>query len=158
MSTAFLRRMPTYLTLALFPLILVLPARAQTFGSITGTVVDPSGAILVGAKVTVQNNTNGVSRTALTNSAGIYSFQSLQPGVYRITVESSGFETEAQENVTVNAMVPVSLSFRMKTGRVQEVIEVSGVAPEIDKETSALGTTLDTREVGDLPINGRDYA
>ena len=158
MSTALLRGIATFLFLSLFSLILEPPARAQTFGSITGTVVDASGAILVGAKVTVQNTSNGVSRSVLTNSDGIYSFQSLQPGVYRITVESSGFETEAQEKVTVNAMVPVSLSFHMKAGHVQEVIEVSGVAPEIDKETSALGTTLDTREVGDLPINGRDYA
>lgn len=158
MSTRLPRRQPAYLFVTLLWLMLMLPARAQTFGSITGTVVDASGAILVGAKVTLQNTTNGVSRTALTNSAGIFSFQSLQPAAYRVVVESAGFETEAQENITVNAMVPVSLSFHMKAGHVQEVVEVSGAAPQIDKETSALGTTLDTREVGDLPINGRDYA
>jgi hypothetical protein len=132
--------------------------KAQTFGSISGTITDSSGAIVVGAKVTILNTMTGISRAVPSNSAGIYSFPTLQPGSYRLTVESSGFETEVRENVTVNALSPVSMSFQMRAGGVQQVIEVTGEAPEIDRETAALGTTLDTREVGDLPINGRDYA
>ena len=132
--------------------------QAQTFGSISGTVTDSSGAIIVGAKVTLQNTANGTSRTVPSNSSGLFSFPTVEPGKYRLSIESPGFRTEVRENLTINALVPISLNFKMQAGTVNQVVEVKGGTPEIDKESSALGTTLDTREVSNLPINGRDYA
>ncbi len=133
-------------------------ARAQTFGSITGSVNDSAGAVIVGAKVTAQNIATGVSRTVPSNKDGIYSFPTFEPGAYRITVEAPGFSTQIQERTRINAAAPAQLNFSLRAGQVSQVVQVSGAAPEIEKETAALGTTLDTREVQTLPINGRDYA
>jgi Carboxypeptidase regulatory-like domain/TonB dependent receptor len=133
-------------------------ARAQTFGSVTGTVKDSSGAVVVGAKVTAENIANGVARTVPSNQDGLYSFPTLEPGEYRITVEASGFSTEIKEHTTINATVRALVDFSLHTGAVSEVVQVTGTTPEIDKETAALGTTLDSRELQNLPINGRDYA
>jgi hypothetical protein len=135
-----------------------LGARAQTFGSIAGVVKDSSGAVVVRAKVTAENTATSVSRTVESNSNGIYSFPTLQPGNYQITVEFTGFQTEVESHITANAISPITLDFTLHAGRVDEVVQVTGSAPAIDKETAALGTTFDTREVGNLPINGRDYA
>jgi hypothetical protein len=132
--------------------------KAQTFGSISGTVTDSTGAVLIGAKVTILSNSTGITRVVESNSAGIYSFPTLQPGTYQLTVEALGFETEVKQGITVNAAVPVSASFQMHAGSIQQVVQVTEETSAIDKETAALGTTMDTREVGNLPINGRDYA
>lgn len=132
-------------------------AKAQTFGSVTGTVRDSAGAVIVGAKVTAQNIATGVSRTVLSNSDGIYSFPTLEPGSYSITVEAAGFNTATQESIAINAAAPASLNFSLRAGNVNQVVHVSAAAALIEKETSAIGTTLDTREIQNLPINGRDY-
>ncbi len=148
----------TMLCLSLLLCIFSPLGRAQTFGSVNGTVTDPSGALIVGANVTALNIANGTSRSVPSNSSGLFSFPTLEPGKYRVTVEAAGFRTEVREDVTVNALVPVSMTFRMQAGTVSQVVEVKGGVQEINKESSELGTTLDTREVGNLPINGRDYA
>src|SRR5262245_1867143 len=69
----------------------VLPVCAQTLGEITGEVRDPSGGLVVGATVAASNRATGANRTALTNEAGIYSFPALQPGMYDLKVEMTGF-------------------------------------------------------------------
>jgi len=147
--------------LALWMLVIFsacLCCEAQTFGSVSGVITDSSGAIIVGAEITILNTTTGGTRRVPSNSAGRYSFPTLQPGSYRLTAESAGFETELYESVAINALVPATINFQMRVGGLKEVLEVKGGAGEIDKETAALGTTLDTREIRDLPINGRDYA
>src|ERR1700726_1703101 len=83
-----------------------LDCKAQAFGSISGTITDSSGAIVVGAKVTILNATTGNTRSVSSNSAGRYSFPTLPPGSFRLTVESTGFETDVYENLSINALVP----------------------------------------------------
>ena len=86
-----------------FPLIAVLafatPALSQTFGQITGIVTDPSGGVVVSATVTVTNPETNFTRSETTNTAGVYNFPNLQPGVYNIKVEMQGFRSEIRNTV-----------------------------------------------------------
>src|SRR5437879_3902581 len=78
---------------------LILPANGQTFGDITGVVTDPSGAVLVGATVSVTNTQTNATRTAGTNNTGNYSFPALLPGIYSVKVEMAGMQTEIRNGV-----------------------------------------------------------
>ena len=71
-------------------------------GSITGLVTDPGGAVVQGAKVVLLNPATGVTQHTVTSSAGLYSFISLSPGVYKVTASQTGFKSVAQEKITVN--------------------------------------------------------
>src|SRR4051812_19706817 len=95
--------------LGLVLLIFGLPLFGQTFGEITGTVADPTGAAIAGAIVTVTNvNTNAV-RTAVSTDAGIYTFPSLAPGLYKIRVEKTGFKSDTASNVDVQVQQSLRL-------------------------------------------------
>ncbi len=109
-------------------------ARAQTFGSISGVVKDTSGALIIKARVTATNTATGVSRTVSSNADGIYSFPTLQPGRYQIRVESTGFETEIQNNITVNALAPVTLNLSLHAGSVSQVVQVTAARPQLIKK------------------------
>lgn len=158
MRTFLSLRYPTVLAIVMLLCACTPFARSQTFGSVTGVIHDSAGAVVAGAQVTAQNIATGVSRTVPSNSDGIYTLPTLEPGVYRITVQAKGFNTEVQEHTRINAALPALLDFSLHAGTVSQVVQVSAGAPLIEKETSAIGTTLDTREIQNLPINGRDYA
>ena len=133
-------------------------ASAQTItGAITGTVVDPSAAVMAGAKVTSVNvDTNGVN-TATTNSAGIYSFPFLQAGSYTITAEAPGFKKTVlgpfKLDVNQTARVDVSL----EVGALTESVEITGVAPVLQTESTQTGDTINSQKLQGLPLNGRNF-
>src|ERR1700689_3711214 len=104
----------------LYTWILVFCASATAFaqagrGSISGRVTDPTGAIARGAKVTLLNHANGVQQHSVTNAEGLYTFVSLDPGLYEVTASLQGFETVAQDNVnvTVDQMSTVNIALRV---------------------------------------------
>src|SRR3954470_19668739 len=82
-----------------FLLAPALPASAQTFGQITGIVTDTTGGVLVGAAVTVTNTQTAATVTQQANSAGVYVFPNLQPGIYSVKVELDGFRGEGRNNI-----------------------------------------------------------
>ena len=88
---------------AFLALLISVPAYAQKISAtIRGTVTDPTGAVIPGAKVTVKNEDTGLSRSANTTSAGIYSFAELPVGSYRVEVEFAGFKSEVRSRVVLN--------------------------------------------------------
>jgi hypothetical protein len=131
---------------------------AQTYGGVSGTVQDSAKAMIQGAKVTATNVNTGATATAIANSEGFYTFPNLAVGTYRISAESSGFTIEVQKNVRVSVATPVRLDFTLAPGSVNQSVEVSSQALAIDTTMAALGNTMDTRQIDNLPINGRDYA
>jgi len=134
-------------------------AVAQTFrGTILGTVSDPSGALISGAKVTVHNNDIGMERTTQTSADGRYSVPELPLGNYKVTVTQSGFQTFVANDVKVDVAVERRVDAQLKTGQVSETVEVSGeTLPQVETTSNTLGATLTAQEVKDIPVNGRDY-
>jgi hypothetical protein len=132
---------------------------AQTFrGTILGTVTDPQGAVVAGAKVTVRNVNTGLERTTQTSSDGSYAVPELPTGTYTVTVSQSGFQTSSVTGIIVEVAAEKRVDVGMKAGQVTETVEVSGeTLPIVETTNDVLGGVLTQQDVKDLPINGRDY-
>ncbi|MGH9428651.1 MAG: carboxypeptidase-like regulatory domain-containing protein, partial [Terriglobia bacterium] len=116
------------LQLVLIGAILALPSSlfAQlTRGYISGTVSDPSGAVIAGAKVTVTNKATNIQRESSTNELGVYRFVALEPGTYAVAFSAQGFETRKVENIQVGSHQEVVINQALKLGAETTVIEVT---------------------------------
>src|SRR5688572_6149018 len=109
---------------------------AQTQGEITGEVTDASGAAMSGVAITVTNQDTNVSRQAVTNAAGAYSFPSLLPGVYRIRAEMSGFQAMVRSDVQLQVQGVARIDFKMQLGQVTEVVNVAASASLLATENA----------------------
>ncbi|MGA8867375.1 MAG: carboxypeptidase-like regulatory domain-containing protein, partial [Candidatus Sulfotelmatobacter sp.] len=132
---------------------------AQTFrGTILGSVTDPSGAVVAGAKVIVKNVGTGLERTTETSADGSYSLPELPIGTYTVTITQTGFQTFVAKNVTVDVATERRVDAALKAGEVSTRVEVSAdQLPLVETTTNDLGGVLTQNDVKDLPINGRDY-
>src|SRR5882672_4755034 len=132
---------------------------AQTFrGTILGTVTDPSGAVVSGAKVTVRNSGTGLERTAQTSADGSYSIPELPIATYNVTVSQAGFQTSVTTDVTVDVATERRVDFALKTGEVSTRVEVSGeFLPQVETTSAEIGGTLTADTITNIPVNGRDY-
>jgi hypothetical protein len=131
-------------------------ALAQTAtGSITGTVTDPSGAAVVGAKVKVVNIGTNEAREAATNELGYYSFPLLSPGRYALSVTATGFK-QFKQAVQLNVAIALTVDASLPVGDVSEVVNVSENPVALESQTASLGQVIDTRTIDDLPLNGRN--
>ena len=136
---------------------LTLSAAAQTAtGTIEGNVTDASGAIVVGAKVTVENVKTGVRQTAATNSQGTFLQPYLIPGNYRVTVEQPGFDKNVTSDVRLSVQQTISLDIAMKVGEVSTAVEVSANTAQLATTTSTVSTVITNKALIDLPLNGRN--
>jgi hypothetical protein len=133
-------------------------SQAQTAGEITGQILDPSKAAVSGATVTATNSATGAVRKAQTDSQGHYALTDLAVSTYSITVEHDGFQQLKQNGINVNVATTVTLNLTLTVGAVNQEVLVTSDAPIIDKSDASTGTVLDNQQVGELPINGRDYA
>ena len=133
-----------------------LPAQ-DISGSLRGTVIDASGAAVIGAKVTATNTDTGLARTTPSDSKGDYLLVALPVGHYRIDVEAKGFRTYTQDGITLDVNQPATIPVRLAVGMATEKLEVKANADIIETTTTSLGTTVGDREVLDLPLNGRHF-
>src|SRR5881396_1364058 len=130
---------------------------AQTFGEVTGRVTDPSGAVILGASVTLTNvNTNAV-RNVVTTEAGNYTFPSVAPGFYRLRTELPGFKAAVSEAVEVQIQQVVRLYMVLQVGQISETIEVAATADLLQAETATVGAVVENKIITELPLNGREY-
>src|SRR5262249_8779801 len=144
---------------AMLWMLAVLPAFAQgkATASIRGTVTDQSGAIVTGAKVALKGGETGLSRTATTNAAGLYSFTELPIGSYSIEVTLAGFKASAVKGVVISYAETRAVDVQLSTGDVAETltVEASAVAVQtVGADVSGLVTGEQARE---LPLNGRNF-
>jgi hypothetical protein len=132
---------------------------AQTFrGTILGTVTDPSGALVSGAKVTVKNVATGLERSTQTSADGSYSLPELPIGTYTVTITQPGFQTSSTTGVVVDVATERRVDAAMKTGKTSETVEVSGeLLPQVETTSAELGGTLTEQAIQNVPVNGRDY-
>jgi hypothetical protein len=142
----------------LFAVILFLPGlvTAQSFrGSIRGKVTDPSGAVVVGAKLTAKNSNTGLVRDAGTTDEGTYVIAELPAGDYELTVAAQGFRPAVRLIiVNVGADTTADVTVRISAG---DVLTVVAQAPVIDTTRDVLGQVVEQRLVNELPLNGRDF-
>ncbi|HEX3738901.1 MAG TPA: TonB-dependent receptor [Terriglobales bacterium] len=133
-------------------------ASAQAvFGSIDGTITDPQGAAVAGAKVTVTDQNKGTTQTTTSNDSGNYTVTHLLPDPYTVKIEAQGFKSESHPNITVNADTSARLDMQLQLGSTSESVEVTGVAPQLKTDRADVATEFNTRAVEDLPILNRNF-
>jgi hypothetical protein len=130
---------------------------AQTQGRITGRVTDSSGAVIIGARVTLENTGKAVKRTLETNNSGDYVAPGLEPGVYAITVEAPNFKKTVREHVQIEVAKDLKIDFQLTPGAAGETLEVKDEAPLVDATTSTLNGVLSNKAINELPLQGRDF-
>jgi hypothetical protein len=141
---------------ALF-MILASTAAAQYRASIEGTVTDPKGGAIAGAKVTVTSQDTGVSREGVTSAQGFYRVDALPPGKYTVTVEISSFKKSETHDVVVSAEQARGLDVKLEIGEVAQKVTVNGaIEPNIQTEDANISGTITTLQVTNLPAFGRD--
>jgi hypothetical protein len=151
------RRLPVYAMLAL-AVLLSTPVYAQVSGAtLSGTVMDASGAVVTNAKVSIKNTATDVTRDVTTDSAGVYSAPNLLPGVYEITVVAAGFSTSVKSGLTLTVGATQALDISLQVGQQTERFDVSGIAPDVQLTSSIMSAEVDSTTVRELPLNGRDW-
>jgi hypothetical protein len=154
------RRASFPLAVGVLGLICLTPATvsAQVAGAtLSGTVVDASGATVHGARLDVKNVATVVVTSVATNSNGIYVAPNLLPGDYVVTATAKGFTTEVRTGITLTVGAEQRLNFTLAVGSVTETVQVSGAPPSVDSVSSAIGAVIDPTTVVELPLNGRDW-
>lgn len=148
-----------WLLIALFSVIASTTALAQTFNStVTGTVKDQAGAVIVGAKVTLIDIATQREVTATTNDQGAFVFPEVRAGNYKLAAERDGFKKSEINDVTVNVGTPATVHFELQTGQIAEVVTTSASEAQavVNTENATLQTTVLQRQINDLPLNGRN--
>src|SRR5437762_10314614 len=137
-----------------------LPVSAQVFdtGTIGGMVTDPSGAVVPHATVTITNVGTGIRRTLQTDNGGSFVASALPFGSYVVSATASGFGEAASKPIVLNVGATVQVHLGLTVTATLEKIEVTGTSTTIDTASTATGTTLDSNQVANLPINGRDVS
>src|SRR5262249_53013452 len=126
-------------------------------GSLRGDITDPSAAIMSGATVTIRNQATATSRSTITDEHGSYAFEFLTPGTYDVTVEHTGFKRKVLQRITVDANKVVQVTAVMEVGDVQQEVAVQAAAPLLQTAESSVNSTIDFRQVQQLPLNGRQF-
>jgi hypothetical protein len=127
-------------------------------GSVVGTVQDPSGAVLANAQVAVKDVDRGAVFATKTNASGEYVASPLKLGRYTVTVRHPGFKKAVSQPVTIDVQQRAVVNVTLQIGQASESVEVTTVAPVLETETSELGQVVNTRQVSNLPLNGRNFA
>lgn len=144
---------------AFFVAWLAAPARGQAVnGNLLGTITDSSGAVVAGAKITITETRESVSRSATTNESGFYSFPDVPPGVYKVSVEKQGFKTVIRNDVELSVSTTVHVDLSLQPGTVSETVTVEMTLPPLQTDNAQTGSDLGATQAEDLPVgSGRNF-
>ncbi|MGH9842204.1 MAG: carboxypeptidase regulatory-like domain-containing protein [Blastocatellia bacterium] len=145
--------------LLLTVLSLAASASAQTAatGALTGTIADPTGAVLPSANVKVTNEVTSQARTVTTQSSGVYTVPLLPPGRYHVEITQSGFKTAARSGVDINVTETTRLDVQLEVGAATETVTIESSPAIVQTESSALGRVINEKTVVSLPLVTRNY-
>ncbi len=148
-------------TVQLFALFFSVSCGLTVFGQSTttlqGTVSDPQGAVMPNARVLLKNQTTGLERTTQTDSEGNYQVASLPPGLYRVEVQASGFQTQVLNNLNLEVARTITQNFQLVVGGIEQQVSIVSDAPVIENSTTSVGTVINQRTVQEIPLNGRHF-
>ncbi len=125
--------------------------------SLSGAVRDSSGAVVPNAKIVLRNVATGVENTATSNVVGAYLFVSITPGTYTVKTSAPSFAEQQVPEFTLTVGQAATIDFALTVGSQSTVVTVQGTTPQLDASSANLGTVIGTKQVNDLPLNGRDF-
>ncbi len=126
-------------------------------GTILGVVRDTTGAVVPGVAITIQNVGTGFTRTAISSDDGSYRAPALPVGTYNVRFELTGFQTQAQQGLVLDVSQEVVVNAALVVGATSEAVTVTGEAPLVNTTNNSLGGLVNTQQVSELPLNGRNY-
>ena len=126
-------------------------------GTLSGVIHDQTGAVIPAAKVRVENPSTGIGFSVTANNGGLYSAPDLKAGVYSISASAAGFETVTKTGVEVRVQDRLDIDFQLPVGQASTQISVEAVAPLLQTEDSSLGQVVESNEIVNMPLNGRNY-
>jgi hypothetical protein len=129
----------------------------STSASLTGTVDDPSKALIGGASITAINTQTGVTASSKTNNSGQYVLPGLNPGTYRIEVDKQGFKGIIEAGLVLHVQDIVQMNFHMAIGSASETVSVDGSGIQINTTDASVSTVIDRKFVENMPLNGRSF-
>lgn len=133
------------------------PMAAQsTTGTVYGAVTDPSGAVIPGCAVKLTNTATGVANSTVTNNSGAYTFPTVDPGDYQVTTTATGFKNLTQTGVQVAANQNVHVAFTLLVGNTTDAVSVVAGVTMVDTREAQISTTIEQRELQQLPSLNRD--
>jgi Carboxypeptidase regulatory-like domain len=144
------------LLISIFVSITTIASAQAGRGAISGLVSDSSGAIVAGAKITAKNQATGVKLSTVSSGAGLYSFVSLSPGSYELTVTAQGFETTVQRDIPVNVDQVSTINATLKVGSVSEVVSVSADTSLVETSNSTVGQLISSDVIDRVPLLTRN--
>jgi len=150
--------MCVFCVLTLVLLVFSTQSLAQGYGSIVGTVADPTGAVVASATVTVTQTDTGRKTVVTSGPNGAYVFPTLLPTEYMLTVNAKGFQTYVQSGIVLQADQSLTVRVRLELGAATQTVQVTTEVPQVDTTSGTLSQVIDEARVVDLPLNGRNAA
>ncbi|MDT5060096.1 MAG: hypothetical protein QOH63_555 [Acidobacteriota bacterium] len=155
------RLLSSWLQILLCGLLLLLGCHnvlAQTgTSSVRGTILDPQGGAVAGATVTLTNTEKNFTRSQVTNEEGVYAFNAVPPGKYRVEAEATGFKKVAISDIQALVDTPTDVSVKLEVGNVSEVVTItSGTEAPLNTADATIGNTFESRRIEQLPLNARN--
>jgi hypothetical protein len=136
---------------------IVLPLSASTGGSVSGSVRDPQGAAISGARVEARNQATNITQSVITDARGIYSFQELPVGNYEFLVESSGFRPYRRTDVVIDSDCALLVDVAMVIGERSDTVTVTQSSVSVESENTQLGEVISGQQLAAVPLNGRSF-
>jgi len=132
-------------------------AQVTNAGSISGSVTDPTGAVVAGATIVLKNNETGIENTTTTSENGTFTIAQLPRGTYTLIVQAtSGFKKSEVTRVIVNVGTPTTVNVTLEPGAPQETITIVGGGEILQTQTANIGNTITGRQITELPFTSRD--
>jgi hypothetical protein len=132
---------------------------AQADGSsLSGTVTDRSGSVVVGTKVVLVAPENGLRRETVTSNSGTYQIPSLSSGIYQVTFSKDGFQSKEFRSVELEVGQPRTLDTSLAIGSVAESVEVTAAAETLNRASAEVGGLIEAEQIRALPVSGRNWA
>lgn len=124
--------------------------------SVTGTIQDPTGAVIPNANVTLKSEATGLARSATSNANGVYAIPNVAAGSYVLTVEATGFKRYQSAGNSIVSNVAATLDATLTVGEATDTVEVTAAAPPVQADSATLGRNITTKQIRDLQLNGRN--
>jgi hypothetical protein len=152
-----MRKVVPHLIVAAVVLLSAVAARASITGSISGTVVDSSGAVMADVTVTVKSVSTGVESTTVTDAKGFYRFPALNVDNYDVAVHHAGFRPFLESGVRIDANSAIQIDIQLQVGQAIDTITVSSNTLQVETQNTQMGDVIEGETITAVPLNGRSY-